>query len=38
MDFDVVCYCHERLRDCGMSTRVDYDDNGKILGYWLCFY
>lgn len=38
MDFDVVCYCHKQLKDCGMFTKVEYDDNGKILGYWLCFY
>ena len=38
MDFDIVCYCQEQLEDCGMFTRVEYDDNGKILSYWLCFY
>ena len=38
MDFDVVCYISEQLKDCNMFTRVDRDDNGKILSYWLCFY
>lgn len=39
MDFDVVCYCREQLKNgYGMSTRVEYDDDGKIKGYWLCFW
>lgn len=38
MNFDVVCYCCEKLKGCIMFTKVEYDDNGKILGYWLCFY
>lgn len=38
MDFDIVCYCHEQLKDCGMFTKVEYNDDGKVLGYWLCFY
>ena len=38
MDFDVVCYCHEQLKDCGMFTKVEYNDDGKIRSYWLCFY
>lgn len=39
MDFDVVCYCREKLgKGYGMSTRVEYDDDGKIEGYWLCFW
>lgn len=38
MSFDIVCYCYEQLKDCGMFTKVEYDDNGEILGYWLCFY
>lgn len=38
MDFDVVCYIAEQLKNCNMFTKVDRDDNGKILLYWLCFY
>lgn len=38
MDFDVVCYCCEQLKDCGMFTKVDYNNDGEILRYRLCFY
>lgn len=39
MNFDIVCYCCKQLEKiCGMFTRVEYNDDGKILGYWLCFY
>ena len=37
MNFDVVCYMAEHLKECKMFTKIDYDDNGNILAYWLCF-
>lgn len=37
MAFDLVCYICEKLKDCKMFTRVDRDDDGKIMSYWLCF-
>lgn len=38
MELDLICYCQEKLKNCGMFTKVEYNDDGKILGYWLCFY
>lgn len=38
MEFHIVCYCCERLRGCDIFSKVERDDNGNILSYWLCFH
>lgn len=37
MNFDLVCYLNNQLKSCKMFTKVDYDDDGTPLRYWLCF-
>lgn len=41
LDFHTVCCIKDRLRlvkNIGMFTRTDLDDNGNPKSYWLCFY
>lgn len=38
MNFDIVCYINNKLKNCRMFTKIDYDDGGNAVKYWLCFY
>lgn len=44
LDFHTVCYIKDKISlynkefKVGMFTKTDFDDNGRIEKYWLCFY
>lgn len=38
MNFDIVCYINNKIKNCQMFTKIDCDDDGNAMKYWLYFY
>lgn len=38
LSFEQVCYIGEKLKGNKMFTKVDFDDDGYPIRYWLCFH
>lgn len=38
LSFEQVCYIREKLKENKMFTKIDFDDDGDPIRYWLCFH